>query len=116
MRPTKIQVSKSNATLNIIWEDGSYSEYPLAGLRAACPCAECRGGHENMVTRGSPEMLKAPLMAGVSSQLERVDMVGNYAIQLVWDDGHSYGIYSWEFLKGLNPGEMMEGGIDQSSG
>jgi DUF971 family protein len=91
--PKKIQVSKSKATLNIEWEDGAESEYPLAGLRSACPCAECRGGHENMATRGSPDLLLIPLEDGRSTVLERVDLVGNYAIQLVWGDGHSYGIF-----------------------
>ena len=104
LRPKKIQASKSNASLHIEWEDGFESIYPLAGLRAACPCAECRGGHENMGTRGSPEMLEIPLEAGLSDELERIDLVGNYAVQIVWNDGHSYGIYSWEFLKDLNPG------------
>jgi DUF971 family protein len=107
-RPKKIQVSKSKATLNIEWEDGIESEYALSGLRSACPCAECRGGHENMATRGSPDMLLIPLQDGRSTVLERVDPVGNYAIQLVWEDGHSYGIYSWEFLRDLDPGIVKE--------
>lgn len=107
-RPKKIQVSKSKATLKIEWEDGIESEYPLSGLRSACPCAECRGGHENMATRGSPDMLLIPLQDGRSTVLERVDPVGNYAIQLVWEDGHSYGIYSWEFLRDLDPGIVKE--------
>jgi DUF971 family protein len=108
LRPKKIKVSKSNGTINIEWDDGLESEYPLTGLRAACPCAECRGGHENMGTRGSPEMLEIPLEAGVSDELQQVDLVGNYAIQLVWKDGHSYGIYSWEFLRDLDPGVVKE--------
>lgn len=107
-RPAKIQVSKSKATLTIEWEDGLVSEFPLAGLRSACPCAECRGGHENMATRGSPDMLLIPLQAGNSSELERVEPVGNYAIKLVWNDGHSYGIYSWDFLRDLDPGAGEE--------
>ena len=36
-------------------------------------------------------------------QLERVDSVGNYAIQLAWKDGHSFGIYTWEYLRELCP-------------
>ena len=107
-KPKKIQVSKSRATLNIEWDDGNSSEYPLSGLRSACPCAECRGGHENMVTQGSPDMLLIPLEDGKSTELERVDLVGNYAIQLVWKDGHSYGIYSWDFLRDLEPGVVKE--------
>ncbi len=112
VKPKKIQVFKSAETLNIEWEDGFQSVYVLSGLRAACPCAECRGGHENMSTRGSPEMLEIPLEVGKSGKLERVDLVGNYAIQLVWKDGHSYGIYSWEFLRDLDPGMVKEQGVE----
>ncbi len=112
VKPKKIQVSKSAETLNIEWEDDFKSVYPLSGLRAACPCAECRGGHKNMSTSGSPEMLEIPLEVGKSSELERVDLVGNYAIQLVWKDGHSYGIYSWEFLRDLDPGMVKEQGVE----
>jgi DUF971 family protein len=49
-------------------------------------------------------MLELPLVGHQSDELVRIDQVGNYAIQLHWSDGHSYGIYSWEYLKELDPG------------
>ena len=106
MKPTKISVSKAQAVLTIVWDDGGESRYPLSGLRAACPCAECKGGHENMGEPGSPSLLEAPLKPGQSASLERVDLVGNYAIQPLWDDGHAYGIYSWKYLQELCPPEV----------
>ncbi len=102
-RPSKISASRSKGTLIIEWEDGHHSEYPLAGLRAACPCAECRGGHEGMGKGGSPDMLEIPLVPTGSIELESMEGVGNYALQLVWKDGHSYGIYTWEYLRQLCP-------------
>jgi DUF971 family protein len=108
IKPSKIQVSKSNGTLIVQWEDDRESVYPLSGLRAACPCAECKGGHENMGQPGSPDMLELPLSADKSSEIERVELVGNYALQLIWQDGHSYGIYSWEFLRDLDPASSKE--------
>lgn len=57
---------------------------------------------------GSPEMLELPLGADKSSEIERVELVGNYALQLIWQDGHSYGIYSWEFLRDLDPTSLKE--------
>jgi DUF971 family protein len=57
-------------------------------------------------------MLEIPLEVGKSDKLERVDLVGNYAIQLVWKDGHSYGIYSWEYLRDLDPGMVKEQGVE----
>ncbi len=100
-RPKSITASRSRGILVIEWDDGEHSEYPLTGLRAACPCAECRGGHENMGAPGSPEMLKWPAADEQASELVSVDMVGNYAIQLSWKDGHSFGIYTWAYLREL---------------
>ena len=107
-RPKNIAVSRSQGALTIEWDDGSHCEYPLAGLRVACPCAECRGGDENMGLPGSPEMLREPLPEGRSAELVSAEVVGNYALQLVWKDGHSYGIYSWEYLRQLCMGAAQE--------
>jgi DUF971 family protein len=107
-RPKRIAISHSKRLFSIEWEDGELCEYPLSGLRAACPCAECRGGHENMGKPGSPEMLEIPIINMASSELDRVEQVGNYAIQLFWKDGHSYGIYTWQYLKELCPKKLEE--------
>ena len=107
-RPKRIAISQSKSQLSIEWEDGEICEFPLVGLRAACPCAECRGGHENMGKPGSPEMLEIPIINKASSELDRVEQVGNYAIQLFWKDGHSFGIYTWQFLKELCPTNQEE--------
>lgn len=101
LKPKKISVSKSKATLSIEWQGGERSVYPLAGLRAACPCAQCKGGHANMGKRASPDMLEIPLLLNASVELKSIEKVGNYALQFVWRDGHSYGIYTWNFLHGL---------------
>ncbi len=110
-RPKRIAASRSRRLVIIDWDDGRQCEYPLAGLRAACPCAECRGGHENMGLPGSPEMLNAPPPAGSSTELQSLEPVGNYALQLVWKDGHSYGIYSWDYLRELCP--AVTTGVDR---
>jgi DUF971 family protein len=93
----------------IDWDDGARSEYPLRGLRAACPCAECRGGHEAMGGSGSPDLLLQPLPEGRSSELQSLEGVGNYALQPTWADGHSFGIYTWDYLRQLCPGNVLDG-------
>ena len=103
-KPIDITVVRSKAVLEIEWDDGHLGEYPLSGLRAACPCAECRGGHENMGHPGSPELLETPLKPGMSSEVQDMEIVGNYALQLTWKDGHTYGIYTWDYLRALSPG------------
>lgn len=110
MRPARVTASRSRGVLIIDWEDGPRSEVPLRGLRAACPCAECRGGHAGMGEPGSPAMLDRPLPDGWSAELQSLEPVGHYAIQPVWSDGHSYGIYSWEYLRQLCPGDEVPGG------
>lgn len=102
-RPKNIQVKKGVGVLVIEWQDGLRCEYPLAGLRAACPCASCQGGHENMGGPGSPEMLEIPLLDARATDLADAELVGNYALQLTWMDGHKYGIYRWQYLRELCP-------------
>ena len=102
-KPEKIQVSKSKATLRIEWNDGLVSEYPLSGLRSACPCAECRGGHENMGGDPSPEMFLAVDEDIPANHLLNLEAVGTYGITPEWQDGHHYGIYNWSYLRKLCP-------------
>ena len=98
-RPKAIRLDKTRRVLEIPWDDGMSSEYGWDGLRAACPCASCRGGHENM---GSvPDKSDFSLTPVQSFALERVEIAGNYALQLLWSDGHKSGIYSWEYLRAL---------------
>jgi len=103
VKPKAIRASRSKAVLEIDWEDGHQSVFPLRGLRAACPCAECRGGHAGMGAPGSPGMLDLPMVETRSAELVSMAHVGNYALQLVWKDGHDYGIYTWELLREMCP-------------
>jgi DUF971 family protein len=103
MRPKSVEASKSRGDLLILWEDGHSSRYPLAGLRSACPCAECRGGHEAMGQLVTPDLLTARPVEGAAAELVSLEAVGNYALLPVWADGHRYGIYSWEMLRRLCP-------------
>lgn len=86
-----------------MWEDDHVSRYSFVGLRQACPCAECRGGHEGMSVPPDPEVLRQPLAEGRSAELVALEAVGNYAILPTWADGHRFGIYTWEVLRRLCP-------------
>jgi DUF971 family protein len=48
-------------------------------------------------------MLSIPLRTPHSNELERLEPVGNYALQPIWKDGHAFGIYTWEYLRQLCP-------------
>jgi len=79
--------------LSIEWPDGHHSHYALADLRAACPCAECNAYRKN------PDPLKVAPAA--SCQVRHMNYVGNYALQFEWEDGHHFGIYTWDRLRRL---------------
>ena len=102
--PTNITLDKSAGDLLIEWSDGQHCRYPIGPLRLACPCVECRGGHERMGARGDPQNL-LHLIPLKTYNVERIELVGNYALQFFWDDGHHTGIYTWDYLQKLCPVE-----------
>jgi DUF971 family protein len=65
---------------------------------------------------GSPDMLELPLVGHQSEDLVDMKVVGNYALQLNWSDGHNSGIYSWQFLRELCPCEKEDGETDKVEG
>lgn len=102
IRPENIDVDRAAGELRITWPGGVVCAYPISNLREACPCAECRGGHDRMGRAYDPEHILA-LIPTRSYGLEQVELVGNYALQFFWDDGHHAGIYTWEYLYRLCP-------------
>ncbi len=102
IKPRKITLNRSSAELIVVWTDGLQSNYPLSHLREACPCVECRGGHANMGMENAPDDL-LKLTPRRSYAVTALVAVGNYAMQPTWDDGHSTGIYTWEYLRLISP-------------
>lgn len=102
-RPNAITLNKIDGVLVISWPD-KLCTYPLSHLREACPCVECRGGHEQMGRKTDPEHILM-LTPSRSYKVESLEMVGNYALQPFWDDGHHTGIYTFEYLHRLCPPE-----------
>ena len=96
MRPQDIQ--QIGDELAIKWDDGTESYVRLELLRRACPCAGCKGEMDVMgnLYKAPPQPLTAQAF-----QLRHVSIVGGYAIQPVWRDGHSSGLFSFDLLKRL---------------
>ena len=104
--PTGVKADKSNRTIQISWADGHTSHLPFDGLRAACPCVMCKGGHANMGKPANPCTVKnAPK---TNLQLLGVQAMGSYALQISWSDGHDVGIFTWEFLRQADPVNCVE--------
>lgn len=103
LKPAEISANRSSREFVIRWNDGHLSIYPFQLLRVACPCASCRGGHENMRAEPDPEMFETDLDDTPATRIRSVDRVGSYAISIEWEDGHHFGIYTWSYLRGLCP-------------
>ena len=92
--PSQIAPNEDATKLRIVWEDGEFSEYEPRFLRMRCPCAGCvdeMTGVRTLTEEMVPE--------GVHP--EAIHYVGRYALQFVWSDGHSTGIYPFELLRAL---------------
>jgi DUF971 family protein len=90
--PVDIDVERTRA-VTIEFGDGERGVFEVAALRAACPCAACRGLRE----RGEdawPRPGQAATIAVADAQL-----TGAWGLSIDWSDGHSTGIYSWSVLR-----------------
>lgn len=101
--PLEISANRGSRELTIRWDDGHLSVYPFQLLRAACPCASCRGGHEFMRAEPDEAAFTAELGDIPATRLRGINGVGSYAISIDWEDGHNYGIFTWRFLRALCP-------------
>lgn len=94
MRPKDIQ--QIGGELAIKWDDGTETFVSLEKLRRHCPCAGCKGEVDIM-----GNLYKGPdrPLSPQAFQLVRIVTVGGYALQPVWADGHTTGLYSYDYLK-----------------
>ena len=96
VRPKGVTADRTKRAVIIEWDNDSTCTYSFAGLRAICPCVSCRGGHEYMGKPPDKALLQTAKNDSLS--LEKVQAVGSYALQFDWSDGHSTGIYTWDYL------------------
>lgn len=106
MKPTKMTAVRSEAQFTVQWEDGHTSVFPFNLLRAGCPCAECRGGHDKMGDTPDPLVFSRNLPDSPATRLRTILPVGAYGISPAWEDGHDYGIFTWRYLRALCPCEV----------
>lgn len=88
-QPTEIKIRTESRLLDIRFDDGAHFELPFEYLRVFSPSAEVTGHNlgEGILQLGKQAV-------GISS----VEPIGNYALRLLFDDGHSTGLYSWTLL------------------
>jgi DUF971 family protein len=95
LRPTLVKRVSPTQT-DVTWNDGHFSSYPSWYLRQNCPCASCV---EELT--GRRKILEGSIP--VNLQRLHVEPVGNYALNFQWGDGHSTGIYTFDYLRQLCP-------------
>jgi DUF971 family protein len=90
--PTELRLGKDRKTLTIVFDDGQSFALPAEYLRVKSPSAEVQG-HSPDERKTVPGKRKVMIL--------EVNPVGNYAVRLVFDDMHSTGIFSWDYLAEL---------------
>jgi len=94
---------KKDRGLSVQWDDGVASFYPIAYLRKMSPSAEMRELRREMAR--NPLTVLPSSMAGSNQPLTALDaeFIGNYAIRIRFSDGHDTGLYSWKYLREIDP-------------
>lgn len=97
--PTELRVTDGGAVLVVTFDNGESFELDAEFLRVESPSAEVKGhGPGQEVTVAGKRTVK----------ISALDHVGNYAVRITFDDGHSTGLYSWDYLREIsdNQGEL----------
>ena len=105
MQPRHIDIQKDKG-LTLHWPDGRTVFYPVAYLRKMSPSADMREARDKM--RSNPLAVLPPELANLDAAtltITKAEKVGNYALRLTFSDGHHTGIYSWEYLREIEPQE-----------
>lgn len=89
---------ESGGTIRLTWSDGHDGPISLQTLRDRCPCAGCAG--ETVLLRSYVPPAPDRETPG-RYDLKGATPVGNYALQLLWGDGHGEGLYTWDHLRSL---------------
>ena len=92
-RVKSLKLRQKSRVLDVEFADGAKASLPLEYLRVFSPSAEVRG-HGQL----EPTLIPGKRMVSVS----KIDPVGQYAVRLVFDDGHNTGLFTWSILRELS--------------
>ena len=97
MQPKQIKIADKDKLL-IKWDDDSETTLALKYMRDECPCAGCKGETILLRTYRPP---KPQILSPDMYKVKSIEVVGEYAIQISWKDGHNTGIFSWDYIRQL---------------
>jgi len=96
--PARIHADRTAGTVDVEWGDGHRTTYSAHELRWLCPCAFCRG------EGGLPGWLDSkPTLTEAQTRITGLALVGRYAVQPMWADGHATGFYAFTMLRDRCP-------------
>lgn len=90
--PREVVLNRAERVLRVDFEDGSSFAFPAEYLRTQSPSAEVQGH-----TESQRQTVGGKRDVGITG----IEPVGNYAVRLIFDDGHSTGLFSWSYLHQL---------------
>lgn len=95
---------KKDRGLTVEWADGSTSYFTIAYLRRMSPSAEARQLREDLASNPLA-VLPASAVNATGAPLTALDaeLIGNYAIRIRFSDGHDTGLFSWSYLREIDP-------------
>ena len=103
LRPLELRNHQDDRWLEVVWSDGVTAVLPHRLLREACRCAHCLSA----IRSGTVEAVAAKI------RLELIEPYGPGALRLGFDDGHSRGLYPFEYLRELPAGIRKTGALQQ---
>ena len=86
--PSEIRLNPAKDRLHVAFDDGEGFDLAAEYLRVESPSAEVQG-------HGGPKQI---VTGKAHVKIARLEPVGNYAIRIVFDDGHDSGLYAWDYL------------------
>jgi DUF971 family protein len=107
VRPRDLKLDDEPGFLTITWMDGVRTRHSMARLRKECPCAQCAKEREKLATPGPVlRVIQSGAPAVKEARVLEFSPVGRYALAFVFNDGHSTGIYTFDYLRGS--GERLD--------
>lgn len=100
--PTTIRAIRQAGEFELQWSGGPLHHVPFHLLRCACPCASC-------IDEFTGRKILDPAAVPPDVAPTQMSFVGNYALKIVWSDGHSTGLYTFDQLAEIAEGRELEG-------
>lgn len=97
--PTEVRLSPDKTMLTVEYDSGERFALAAEYLRVESPSAEVQG-------HAADQKKIVPGKRGV--KIARLEEVGNYAVRILFDDGHDTGLYSWDYLHELGRGHAVK--------